>query len=745
MTVSSTSNRKTYAGDAATTSFSTSPVVFYSSSELVVRVTVNSTGVSTLLTEGVHYTVTGGSATLAAVGTVNLAGGSAPHGAVASGSTLVILRVLPLTQTVDFVNNSGSDAEVAEQAFDRKVMIQQQQEEELDRAIRFAPGDVSGSTTEIPDVTTRAGRLFGWDATGLLTTYAVQIGTAIVDLAASTGATLVGYIHDATGAVMRTVKSKLTDELSLFDFMTTAQIADVKAKTYTLDVSAAVSAAITAGNAGGPKIIAPYGGYLINSPLTSIAGQFRMEGAGRQKTEFKFMPSANGTCVKLANGAATVGNVSLRGFSIWSSDSTYVKTALELNDITTCNFEEIYIYGTGGASGPAAGLHWHDTTGVSKGIVINGRDSTSVRDIEVIADYPIYVGVNPNAVADLCENCDHFSFHNTYLIPFQKHAFTVEDGLGVGNLSFSGYNAWVGGTGGFKMNDTRAAPTTNTHDIVFENIRGEQGTDVNGYWFDITFVGTAHGPISFKNVFGATGTQGIKITKASIVNLSDVTMATAAGKNALLVTPATVGSVINMIGCYWQPASVVTLTDFLPASISSWDTSLNQAPATAVFTYKTANFGRQWFVLGQSTAAASGTAVATEEARATITVPKAILGRYGRLKIHTSWSYTNSANNKTMRVRYSTITGTAFTDLTSTTTDSARVNTEIANNAATNSQKGAAPASVNGWTVGTAAALPTAAVDNDTADTTVVISGQKATAGETLTLESYIVEAIAGG
>ena len=148
---------------------------------------------------------------------------------------------------------------------------------------------------------------------------------------------------------------------------------------------------------------------------------------------------------------------------------------------------------------------------------------------------------------------------------------------------------------------------------------------------------------------------------------------------------------------------------------------------------------------GSSSAAASGTATASEEARATITIPKKLLGRYGRIKITTSWNYTNGADDKTMRVRFSTISGTAFTEILSTTTQTASLQTEIINNAATNSQKGRAPATVNGWTAGTAAAIPTSVVDTDAADTTVVISGQKETAGDTLTLESYSVEILAGG
>lgn len=66
---------------------------------------------------------------------------------------------------------------------------------------------------------------------------------------------------------------------NVFDFMTAAQIADVQARTYTLDVSAAISAAIASGN---KTILFPDGGYRVNSGFvittSTLARQFIGEG-----------------------------------------------------------------------------------------------------------------------------------------------------------------------------------------------------------------------------------------------------------------------------------------------------------------------------------------------------------------------------------------------------------------------------------------------------------------------------------
>lgn len=142
-----------------------------------------------------------------------------------------------------------------------------------------------------------------------------------------------------------------------------------------------------------------------------------------------------------------------------------------------------------------------------------------------------------------------------------------------------------------------------------------------------------------------------------------------------------------------------------------------------------------------SAVAVSAPADTTEDTLATITIPANAMGANGRLRVSTFWSHTNSANNKTLRVRYSGASGTIFSTFTNTTTAAMRAQCEIVNRNATNSQVGGFNGT-GGFGSG-AASLLTSSVDT-TAATTVVITGQKASSGETLTLESYLVELIPG-
>lgn len=148
-------------------------------------------------------------------------------------------------------------------------------------------------------------------------------------------------------------------------------------------------------------------------------------------------------------------------------------------------------------------------------------------------------------------------------------------------------------------------------------------------------------------------------------------------------------------------------------------------------------------LLASSFAAVSCGADVTEDTLATITVPANQIGANGMLRITTHWSMTSSVNNKTIKVHFSGLAGTAFMQggpgLTSRS--SAIIQTWIANTNATNTQTGGS------WGLdssGTAAAAQTGitAVVDTTASTTIVITGQKASAGETLTLVGYTVELI---
>jgi hypothetical protein len=147
-------------------------------------------------------------------------------------------------------------------------------------------------------------------------------------------------------------------------------------------------------------------------------------------------------------------------------------------------------------------------------------------------------------------------------------------------------------------------------------------------------------------------------------------------------------------------------------------------------------------ILARSAVAVSCPADTNENVLAVIPVPPNAMGLNGVLRIRTLWSLTNSANNKTLRIRFSGATGTIFgTSTLGTGVLTAHGLVIIANRGAVNSQIGIRATFTSPYSASGSPNI-TAAVDTS-ADTTIVITGEKTVGGETLTLESYLAELLA--
>ncbi len=160
MTVSTIDFQVTYAGNDSTTAF---PIPFPFLLNAYIEASIrDADGVVTLLVETTDYTLTGAGE---ATGTLTL------PAVLATGKTLIITRVVALTQTVDFVENGPLPAEVLEASLDKLAMSTQQLESQVSdvggTAIR-----ISSSVTDGPDLIInelaagRAGKAVGFDAAG---------------------------------------------------------------------------------------------------------------------------------------------------------------------------------------------------------------------------------------------------------------------------------------------------------------------------------------------------------------------------------------------------------------------------------------------------------------------------------------------------------------------------------------------------------------------------------------------------
>lgn len=147
-------------------------------------------------------------------------------------------------------------------------------------------------------------------------------------------------------------------------------------------------------------------------------------------------------------------------------------------------------------------------------------------------------------------------------------------------------------------------------------------------------------------------------------------------------------------------------------------------------------------LLAKSAVAASVTGTLVETVLATITVPAGLIGVNGQIKVTAFWAFPTSANVKTMRARLGGLAGAIVFSRTATTTIIMKSETTIANRGSASSQY-----LLSTMGRGTDGLVDTAIIAPTTVNTAaaqdLVLTGQLALVGETITLEGYTIEFMA--
>lgn len=223
MALSSNLNRKVFVASAGQTAFAFGDVLYFDQSHLEVYVD------GVLRTLSTHYTVSP---------TTNTPNGT-PGGTVTfltpmvGDEQVVILRVVPIVQSIDYQENEKFPADTHERGLDYLTMIGQQMDEKIGRQITLPVTETaSDGATQVPSVADRASRYFGWDAEGNIIPLAAPVGTAPVsafiatlvdDLTALAARITLGITTDvgstgATGMPVGTTAQRPTGATGLFRY-----------------------------------------------------------------------------------------------------------------------------------------------------------------------------------------------------------------------------------------------------------------------------------------------------------------------------------------------------------------------------------------------------------------------------------------------------------------------------------------------------------------------------------------------
>ena len=167
MTVSSTTTKVSYSGDNSTTVFAYTFKIF-DDDDITVILRTDATGSEAVQTKTTNYSVSG----VGETGGGNITFVSPP----ASGITVVLLRETAQTQTTDYTPNDPFPASSHENALDKMTLIVQDQQEEINRALKLSRTNTMISTEFEVGATTRANKILAFDDSGELAV-TQEIGT----------------------------------------------------------------------------------------------------------------------------------------------------------------------------------------------------------------------------------------------------------------------------------------------------------------------------------------------------------------------------------------------------------------------------------------------------------------------------------------------------------------------------------------------------------------------------------------
>jgi len=232
MTVSSTTTKVSYSGDGSNAVFAYTFKIF-DAAELTTISRVDATGAETVEALNTAYIVdgvenpNGGNVTFK----YNTGNPSDPNYSVTdyrpqTGETVVIKRIVGLTQLTDYTPNDPFPANDHEEALDKLTFIAQQQQEQIDRGIKFDETDAFSG--ELPIASLRANKYLAFGADGDISLASGTTSTVVTtpfsetlldDTSASQARTTLGLGALST---LSTVDTAQIDDAAI----TTAKVAD---------------------------------------------------------------------------------------------------------------------------------------------------------------------------------------------------------------------------------------------------------------------------------------------------------------------------------------------------------------------------------------------------------------------------------------------------------------------------------------------------------------------------------------
>ena len=413
-----------------------------------------------------------------------------------------------------------------------KIVTQiQNMQRQINLAIKV-PANEGNLDLEVPNAIDRAGYIAGYDSSGLPVALTEISGSSVV------GSKWEPMITETeTDSERRTWKQDTNQEnvRNVLDFGATPNDASDNDAT-------AIQAAIDSLATTGGTVYIPTGVFKVTSTITVAEHRIHIVGNGYGATEIDFEPSAADVCFEFENsdGTGSIDQCSIRDITFWSSDTTYKKTAIHLID---CSYFALRSCGT---MYPA----WKGADSIF--LDINGRDHMTITDMLASADFPIVIGTIDAPHTPSGISIDHSNFNDLYLVGNGNPLVTIETGVLLSQVSFTGRQSWVAGTHGLYWVDTTSAGVSNG--LRISNVRSEGVDAVTNNLIYIDHNTTLQG---FQFLGGQAG--GMKGFYLRNVHNATIDSFYYTGTYEVMNVDATVIR-IALINCFWQAASSATMT-----------------------------------------------------------------------------------------------------------------------------------------------------------------------------------------
>lgn len=306
MALSSSLNYKEFTASAAQTVFAFGEVLYFSETHLQVYVD------GVLKTLGVDYTCWP---------QINTSNGT-PGGTITfvdemvGGETVLIKRVVPIVQSIDYQENEKFPADTHEKGLDWLTMVAHQHDEEHSRMIKL-PVTETGSTasTTFPALSIRSNKYAAWNSSG--------------EFIALDPATASGTSVTAAGSTTaRLLADRFADVKNILDYGAVGN--------NSTDCAAAITAAYDACPANG-AIFVPPGIYRYNTALSFGTKTVAWIGCGSHISRFRYN-GANTTndCFTVGDGVNPVIGWELHGIGFDSNTVMTGGNGVRLKALARC-------------------------------------------------------------------------------------------------------------------------------------------------------------------------------------------------------------------------------------------------------------------------------------------------------------------------------------------------------------------------------------------------------------------------